>query len=136
MLVVALVMIYFNRGSLFGSTKRPQNAELAWNSKTIDIDSMTRAIGGGGEKKPIYLERGREALTIQLPVGSKAGTYAFQLRNQANQVLVSKSAAATIANGVTSFRVNVDLSGLQPGQYSMEVRQVPWDWEYFPVVLR
>ena len=49
--------------------------------------------------------------------------------------MVSKSASATISQGVTAFQVHVDLSGLQPGEYRMEIRQVPWDWDYYPVVL-
>jgi hypothetical protein len=32
--------------------------------------------------------------------------------------------------------VRVDLSELKPGRYEMDVRQVGWDWTYFPVVLR
>jgi hypothetical protein len=75
-------------------------------------------------------------LTIQLPVGSKAGTYEFQLRDQADRVIVTKSATAAINGGVTAFLIRVDLSRLQPGQYKMEVRQVPWDWDYYPVVVK
>lgn len=136
-IALAFALVYINRGPLFGGSKRPQNAELAaYHPRIIDIPSMSRGIGGGGERKPFYLNRDREALTIQLPVGSPAGKYEFQLRNEVDQVILTKSAVATIKNGTTTFRVNVDLSGLQPGRYKMEVRQVPWDWDYYPVVLR
>jgi uncharacterized membrane protein len=97
---------------------------------------MTRSLSGGGEKKPFHLNRDREALTIQLPVGSRAGQYEFQLRNGADQAILTKSATAKIDHGVTAFQVNADLTGFQPGQYKMEVRQVPYDWEYYPVVIR
>ena len=134
-LVLALTVLYVNRGFIFES-KRPQNAELAYVSRTIDIESMTRSLSGGGEKKSFYLNRDREALTIQLPVGSRAGQYEFQIRNGAGQVVLTKSAKAGIDRGITAFNVNADLTGLQPGQYKMEVRQVPYDWEYYPVVIR
>lgn len=134
-LVLALAVLYFDRRFIFES-KRPQNAELAYVPRTIDIESMTRSLSGGGEKKPFYLNRDREALTIQLPVGSRAGQYEFQLRNGADQAILTKSATAEIDHGVTAFQVNADLTGFQPGQYKMEVRQVPYDWEYYPVVIR
>src|SRR5947209_14693760 len=73
-LVLALAVLYVNRGFIFES-KRPQNAELAYLPRTINIESMTRSLSAGGEKKPLYLNRDREALTIQLPVGSRAGQY-------------------------------------------------------------
>ncbi|MGI9071786.1 MAG: hypothetical protein ACR2JB_10855 [Bryobacteraceae bacterium] len=134
--LVALAIFLFVRGAGQNGSKRPQNAELAYSPRTINIESMTRSATGGGEKKPFFLDRDREALTIQLPVGSKAGKYEFQLRDQADRVIVTKSAVAAINGGVTTFLIRVDLSGLHPGQYKMEVRQVPWDWDYYPVVLR
>lgn len=134
-LVLALTVLYVKRGFMFES-KRPQNAELAYVPRTIDIESMTRSLSRGGEKKPFYLNRDRESLTIQLPVGSRAGQYEFQLRNGADQAILTKSATANIDHGVTAFQVNADLTGFQPGQYKMEVRQVPYDWEYYPVVIR
>ena len=73
-LATVMVVVFLTRGSLLGS-KRPQNAELAYNPRTINIESMSRSVNGGGEKQPYYLDRGREALTVQLPVGSKAGEY-------------------------------------------------------------
>jgi hypothetical protein len=134
-LVLAFAVVYVKRRFVFES-KRPQNAELAYTPRTIDIPSMARSLSPGGEKTPFYLDRDREALTIQLPVGSRAGQYDFQFRNKAEQVVLRKLATAKIDQGVTAFRVNADLTAFQPGQYKMEVRQVPYDWEYFPVVIR
>lgn len=135
-LVLALALFFLVRGPRQDGSKRPQNAELAYSPRIISIDSMTRSVNGGGEKKPFYLDRGRQALTIELPVGSRAGTYEFRLRNQGDLAILSESATATIEHGVTAFRIKVDLSGLRPGAYKMEVRQVPWDWNSYPVVLR
>jgi hypothetical protein len=135
-LAMALVVVYMRRDFIFGS-KRPQNAELAYNPRTINIESMSRAATRGtGEQQPYFLSRDREALTIQLPVGSRAGEYEFQLRTPSDQVILTKSATAKIDHGVTSFLVKIDLTSLQPGQYKMEARQVPFDWQYYPVVLR
>jgi hypothetical protein len=135
--IFVLAILFFGRGWMRNASKRPQNAELAaYRPITIDIDSITRSANGSGERKPIYLYREREELRIQLPVGSKAGAYEFRLRDQANQTVVTQSAAATISAGVTAFVVRVDLSRLAVGQYRMEVRQIGWDWDYVPVVVR
>jgi hypothetical protein len=49
---------------------------------------------------------------------------------------VSASGVAAIQNGSTAFTVRVDLSKLTPGMYEMFVRQVGWDWNYYPVEIR
>jgi hypothetical protein len=135
--VLVLVVVFFGRGWVHDESMRPQNAELAgYRPVIINIDSMTRSATGGGEKKPFFLDREREDLRVQLPVGSKAGNYEFRLRNQTDQTVLTQVAAATIERGVTAFAVRVDLSGLKPGQYKMDVRQVGWDWNYFPVTVR
>ena len=66
-----------SQGSLF--QKRPQNAELAWVKRTVVVPSTNRS-ADSGEQKPIYLERLPLELTIELPVGSKAGAYELQLK--------------------------------------------------------
>jgi hypothetical protein len=92
---------------------------------------MSRSIDGGATK-PIILERKPVELTIQLPVGSKVGAYEFQLRSE-GQPVISTSSPAGIRAGSTTFTVKLNLSRLTPGIYSMYVRQVHWDWNYFPV---
>ena len=134
-ILAALAVYLFTKSSASTGSRRPQNAEPAYTQRTINIASMRRSALGSEEKKPFLLNREREALTIQLPVGSKAGTYEFQLRDGADHIVFTKSASATISQGATAFLVYVDLSGLQPGEYRMEIRQVPWDWDYYPVVL-
>lgn len=134
LVVVALGLIFAVRQGWF-SSQRPQNAELAYVKQTVDIPSMTRSGEVGGDHKPIVLERKPVDLTVELPVGSKAGTYEFQLRRE-KQSVVSASGVAAIQNGTTSFTVRIDLSKLTPGMYEMLVRQVGWDWNYYPVEIR
>jgi hypothetical protein len=131
-ILIAGVLFALRQGAFF--TQRPQNAELAYAKQTVDIPSMSRSVDGGATN-PIILERKPVELTIQLPVGSKAGEYEFQLRRE-GQPVVSASATAAIREGSTAFSVRLDLSKLAPGMYSMYVRQVPWDWNYYPVELR
>ena len=131
-LLVAAVVVGVRPGFLF--SKRPQNAELAWVNDTVVVPSETRS-GNAGEQKPIFLRRLPLRLTVQLPVGSKAGLYELQLK-MGERTVVSTGGDAEIRNGTTAFVARADLSKLDAGSYSMIIRQVPNDWNLYPVVLR
>ena len=129
---IALGLFFLKRET---NSTRPRNAELAYSKEIVDIESMKRSEAQTEAGKPIYLQRKPLELTIRLPVGSKAGSYEFQLQ-RSQQVVVSTNAQASIRDGTTEFTVRIDLSALDVGIYSMSVRRVPWDWNYFPVVIR
>jgi hypothetical protein len=132
LVAVGLFLARRQGGSL--RPERPQNAEVAYNKSTIDIPEMARS-DGERANRPIFLERKPDELTVNLPVGSKAGEYEFQLL-RGDGLIVKAHANAEIHNGTTAFTVRIDLSRVEAGQYSMNVRQVPWDWNYVPVVVR
>ena len=131
--IIAIFAFLALRPSLF-HPDRPQNSELAYRKKTVNIPSMTRG-EGGGDAAPMVLEREPEELTFQLPLGSKAGTYELKLR-RGDQTIISTTAVAAIRDGTTTFIVRIDLSKFDPGNYYLDVRQAPWDWSYFPVAIR
>ena len=129
--VLALLFL-LNRGPL--QVKRPQNAELAYVKRMVNIPSMSRS-GEDEKPKPLLLDRKPLELIVELPVGSKAGPYEVQLKKDSRTLLTSASEAA-IKDGTTSFAVRVNLSAFAPGDYSIVVRQVPFDWNYYPVTIR
>src|SRR5262249_54435687 len=118
--------------------QRPQIAEQTFRPRLVDLEgrTMTRSDQSKDETKPIVLGREPEELTIRLPIGSKAGKYEIQLLKSADQPMLSVSGDARIENGVTALTTRVDLSKYEPGKYFIGVRQVPWDWTYYPVVLQ
>jgi len=130
--VAAMVLVGLNQGVIF--PKRPQNAELAYAKKTIVVPSMERS-GNVDEQKPIFLERLPLNLTVELPIGSKAGVYELQLKRDGS-TMVSSGGTAEIRNGTTAFAVKINLSGFDRGNYSMVIRQVPHDWNLYPVVIQ
>ena len=97
--------------------------------------SVNAASADSEEAKPIILQRKPLELVVNLPVGSKAGRYELALK-KGGKTLLSTDADASIQNGTTSFTAKLDLSRLDPGNYSMYVRQLPFDWNYYPVVIR
>lgn len=133
-LAIAVGMFLVGRSHKIVWPDRPQNAEIVYNKITIDIPTMTRS-EDGRSSSPIIFERKPEELTVNLPVGSKAGSYEFRILKNELPVVATRADAA-LQNGTTAFMVKINLSKVAPGSYSMSVRQVPWDWNYFPVVVR
>lgn len=85
---------------------------------------------------PLELQRERATLVIYLPLGSQPGNYEVEIVNAKSQGALAVSGIARIENGITILRVRMDLSKLSPGQYSLGIRQPPWDWRYYPFALR
>ncbi len=130
--LVVAVLVGLQQGFLF--PKRPQNAELAYAKRTVIVPSTERS-AGSGDQEPIYLDRLPLDLTIELPIGSKAGAYEVQLKMN-DRTVISAGGNAEIQNGTTAFTARMNLSHLEPGNYSMVIRQVPHDWNLYPVVVR
>jgi hypothetical protein len=126
--------VVFGLGHRLFFLERPQNTEVAYVNETVDIPSRQRS-ANSDEAKPIVLERTRLELTVNLPVGSKAGRYEVELKKD-QKTLLSTSSDAANRNGTTSFTARLDLSRFDPGNYSMHVRQPPFEWNYYPVSIR
>jgi hypothetical protein len=135
---VATVVILANRQGAGPRPLHPQIAELIYSPRFVDLEglSMTRSEKGREEKKPILLGREPEALTIRLPIGSKAGTYEARLWKIADRPLLSVNGEAKIEDGVTLLTMRVDLRSYEPGKYFFAVRQAPWDWTSCPAVIQ
>jgi hypothetical protein len=117
--------------------KRPQNAELVYRQRIVDLRgrAITRSEDGKEDTKPIVLQREPEALTIRLPFGSRGGTYQVQIERSAGHALLSATGEAKVQNGATALTAKTDLSKIEPGNYFICVRRVPWDWTCYPVAI-
>ena len=137
-IVIVAGIVFAIRQAPSNVEKRPQIAEKVFRPRVVDLEgrSMTRSEEGKEETKPIILEREPEELTIRLPFGSRAGTYEVQVLKSAGHPLISVTGQATIQNGTTALIAKVDLSTLEAGNYFIGVRRMPWDWTYYPVVIR
>jgi hypothetical protein len=118
--------------------KRPQNAELVYQQRIVDLQgrAMTRSEEGKEDTKPIMLQREPEALTIRLPFGSRDGTYEVRIVKSADHPLLSATGDAKVENGMTTLTAKMDFSRLAVGNYFICLRRVPWDWTCYPVVIR
>lgn len=110
-----------------------QNAVLdlrGWSA----VRSDEAAPGPGG--KQLEIQRGLLTLTIYLPMGSQPGKYEIEILRSRGKSILNLDGTARIDNGNTVLSTRADLSKLQPGQYSLGIRQPPWDWRHYPVTLR
>jgi hypothetical protein len=87
-------------------------------------------------QKPLELRRALASLVVYLPMGSPPGAYEVRIAGGPNQRPVGVGGVARVENGNTVLRVRLDLSELIPGQYSLSIRQPPWDWRSYPFTLR
>lgn len=117
--------------------KVPQTS-VAPASVTLDLRryEIERGDQNSAPTDVTVLPRGRLSLTIMLPIASDPGGYDVQLVDAARRSLVSANATATLVDFVTTLRIDVDLSALQPGGYKVGVRRQAEDWRFFDVTIR
>jgi hypothetical protein len=115
------------------------NTLSAFRVQVLDLKNWSgeRTDGGseGVPKAPLELHRWHTSLVIYLPLGSEPGQYHVRIVGRRG-VAVELSGVARIEDGNTVFRGTVDLNKLQAGQYSLGIRQPPWDWRNVPLILR
>ncbi len=86
-------------------------------------------------QKPLTLQRANALVVIYLPMGSRPGKYDLRIAGEKNLGAFTASGIAQIENGNTVLRVRMDLSKLIPGQYSLGIRQPPWNWRSLSVTV-
>jgi len=141
-LVLALSVVYFaflrvdNRGrqEVFrpgapaqtpqraDSIPKPPPTQTEYEMALLDLRfaSPTRTIQSSGSisnVQPIEIPRGLLALTVQLPIGSEAGSYEVEIRKPNQPATTAAKGQATIENGITKLPINVDTSSILPGEY-------------------
>ena len=101
--------------------------------------SVTRTVqpSGATSNMPlIEIPRGLLALTVQLPIGSEAGSYEVQIRKPNQPATTTGKGQALIENGITKLPINVDTSSIQPGEYEFVWRLAYFSWRRYPILIR
>jgi hypothetical protein len=93
------------------------------------------------DQPPLDIPRGAKHLIIDLPIGSKEGSYDVALLSKTGdvadipgglRVVYSATGTARIENHIVILRADVDLAGVRPGQYLLGVSQTGLEWTRFP----
>jgi hypothetical protein len=85
---------------------------------------------------PIEIPRGLLALTIQLPIGSEAGSYEVEIRKANQPAIQTVPAQADIEGGITKLLLKIDTTSIEPGEYDFTWRLTNFAWRHHPIVVR
>ena len=90
--------------------------------------STTRSAEKNTSSSPVQIQtlpRRAVDLTVYLPRGSEDGRYQLEFLNARDEVLLSATAQAVIARGLTEFSTTLDLTKMAPGTYTVRSRRLP-----------
>ena len=102
------------------------------------LDFRKRGISREGtneEPGDLNLPKGRLRLSLYFPFGSEVGQYEVRISGRKKQVATAKG-VALMRKHITVLDVSVDTRAFDAGTYSLEIRQVGWDWYRFQVNLK
>ena len=105
---------------------------------TAVLDLRERSVARGqGESgtghAPLEIPRTAKHLILDLPIGSKEGPYEVGLLTEAGDQILRATGTAQLHDHITDLRVDIDLSSVQAGAYSLGVRQASLEWNRYPI---
>ncbi len=104
------------------------------------LDLRNRSVPRGGEANPVEppLEVARNAsyLEIYLPLGSSDGPYNLRITTPKGDPIFTTVGLAKIRDGLTSVRVEPNLSSATPGLYVLQLQKVGAAWNKYLLQIR
>lgn len=133
-ILIAVLLGYF--GFQKDKVPTPESQQIA---ALLDLRnaSATRSVQSpGSEQLPIEIPRGLLKLTINLPVGSEAGSYEVRIRKPNQSATLDGIGHARIKDGITELMVEIDTTSLPIGTYDFGWRMAGSDWRNYPILAR
>jgi len=132
-LAAAAVLLFAVTGWLWVLHTRPS----VQTSATVVLDLRERSVSRGensAETKQVALEIPRTAkhLVMDLPIGSKEGSYDLALLNEAGDEVSRATGTATLEDHIVILRADIDIRNLSPGLYFLGLRQLGPEWSRYP----
>ncbi len=72
-------------------------------------------------------------MILDLPIGSKEGPYEVGLLTETGDQILRATGIAQLHDHITDLRVDIDLSDVRAGVYSLGVRQPSLEWTRYPI---
>ena len=82
---------------------------------------------------PLEISRTTKHLVLDLPIGSKEGPYDVGLLTETGDQVLRATGIAQLHDHITDLRIDVDISGVQAGAYSLGLRQAGLEWTRYPI---
>jgi hypothetical protein len=107
---------------------------------TAVLDLRERSVARGQNpsdtgQAPLEIPRTAKHLVLDLPIGSKEGPYDVGLITDTGDELLRTTGTAELRDHVNRLQVDVDLSSIRTGTYSLGVRQTGLEWSRYPTRL-
>ena len=102
----------------------------------LDLRELSVARGQDSpqtNQHPLEISRSAKHLIVDLPIGSREGSYDVALLSESGNQIQSASGTARLQDHVVTLRADVDVSGIQPGTYLLALRQPGLEWTRYPV---
>jgi hypothetical protein len=102
------------------------------------IDLRERSLTRGQSQSetgqaPLEIPRSAKHLVLDLPIGSKEGPYDVGLLTDTGDQILLATGMAEQHDHIMGLRVDVDLTSIPSGEYSLGVRQPSLQWTRFPI---
>ena len=107
-------------------------------TSTVTLNLRERSVARGdepseAEQAPFELSRGVKHLVLDLPIGSKEGSYAVALLGGSGEEIRSTRGMAQLEDHTVILKASIDLGGISPGSYLLGIRPLGLEWSLYPV---
>jgi len=107
-------------------------------TETAVLDLRERSVARGQNpsdkgQAPLEISRSTTHLVLDLPIGSKDGPYDVGLITDTGDELLHATGIAELSDHINRVRVDVVLTSVRPGTYSLGVRQPNLEWARYPI---
>ena len=132
--LAAAAVLLFAFGGLLWVRSRP----LPQATDVAVLDLRDRSVARGespadASQSPLEIPRIAKHLVLELPVGSNEGSYDVSLLAETGDQIMSATGTARLHNHITNLQVDVDLSSVRSGAYSLGIRQPGLEWTRYPI---
>ncbi len=132
--LAAVAVLLFAFGGLLWVRSRP--LPHAPDVAVLDLRDRSAARGQNPYETgqaPLEIPRTARHLVLDLPIGSNEGAYDVGLLAETGDQILCATGTAQLHDHITNLRVDVDLSSVRPGTYSLSVRQPGLEWTRYPI---
>jgi len=108
---------------------------------TVTLDLRDRSVARGenpseARRVPLELSRQAKHLILDLPIGSKEGSYQLALLTSTGEPISSTTGMAQLENHSVILQTQIDLAGVSPGLYLLAIWQPGSEWNRYLIRVR
>ena len=132
-LAVAAVVLLAAVGWLWVSSRSSTQT-----TATVVLDLRERSVARGNnpsgpDQSPLKIPRSAKQVVIDLPIGSKEGSYDLALLNAAGDEVSRASGTAKLENQIVILRADIDIANVHAGSYVLTMHPAGLEGSLYPV---